>query len=1011
MSRPFGFPLWSQFLLETAATANMTGRIKELLDATPPQYEEAASELCRALGSHGFQDSLAAHFGDHVIADKSLAGAVTELVNFPPSFIITTNFDRVVETVFKRAKKDLSSLFHPHIKRGHEYHQKGLPALIKLHGDWSQLDSRILTNDEYQAAYGDETGTEIDFSRAIPGLLYSVFTGNCCLFLGCSLHQDRTVQLLRRITNQIKTLVHYAVVEEPASHEAFAERNDELQAQGICPLWYPHGKRDRIQPLLSYIGQKARDGLQIALSKRIRENRSRHSIPDRDNDSEIVGRGAEIQQVSQMLSASRCVTITGVGGCGKSRVAIEVASAIKNRYEDGIRFIPLADLSKKADRERVLASRIGKVFGIPEQAGHPPHEALAEHLAAGHYLIVLDNCEHLIDSCREMTDYLLQQCHSLTILTTSRRPLKIRQERLYPLAPLATPDPETTEINEIRSNESVQLFVQSAAIRSPGYAVDTSNALSIATICRALDGIPLAIEVAAARLGVLSVEDMSHETRGLLNKIGDLKSGGLHRWKTLIAALRWSYSLLDRDQQAFMRSLAVFDGGWTARAADAVYPRRRSDSVSALDHLQFLYDNSLIVSAEVNGAKRFRFLEPVRQFAVKQISPAERTECGRGHARFFLQFAEEAAPEILKQDQALWLDKLQTEVDNFRAARDWAVESNNAEVGLRLFAALWRFIEIRGGGLEEGRKGAAAVLKMPDADHMPELKSKVLSGAGMLAYRQGDFDAAEGMFNESLKIEEQLRNSRGIANALNDLGNVANRKKAYDRAHALYTRSLELHQETGNDRGAAAAKFNLGDIALSLGDYEGARRLFEESVQEFERDHNERDCAFPLNGLAQASIALQDLALASEYANRSLSIRRNVKDSKGIGDTLRTLAWISIDAKDFTQAKERLSESLTYTRSIKDQRGIADALDLFALLDFDRGQPVSAIRLFAAAAHLRGNLEYAPKVRVLRRESALAEAHDLVGEQEYTANWLRGTVISPSDELSFALRGEDAKQS
>jgi tetratricopeptide (TPR) repeat protein len=391
-----------------------------------------------------------------------------------------------------------------------------------------------------------------------------------------------------------------------------------------------------------------------------------------------------------------------------------------------------------------------------------------------------------------------------------------------------------------------------------------------------------------------------------------------------------------------------------------------------------------------------------------QMNPAERAEYECRHARLFLHIAEEAAPEILKGNQVFWLDKLQVEVDNFRAASRWAVESGNAEVGMRLFAALWRFIEIRG-GLAEGRTRAAEVLGIANVDQLPELKSRVLSGAGMLAYRQADFDDAERMFGESLEIEEQLQNQRGIANALNDLGNVANRKKAYDRARSLYSRSLKLNEETGDRRGMAATKFNLGDTALYLGDYEEARRLFEESVHEFEEEHNERDSAFPRNGLAQAAIAVQNLTLASEHGNRSLAIRQRVNDPKGIGDTLRTLAWISIEVKDFAQAKERLSQSLTFTSALKDLRGIADALDLFALLYSDLGRPLLAIRLFAAAAKLRGNLEYAPKVRVLRRESALAQARDLVGEHEYAANWQYGTKISSSDALDLAERDADSR--
>ena len=1011
MSVPFGFPQWGEFLLKVAAAAvvDMTGQVKSRLDASPPQYEEAAADVLNALGARKFQDLLAAQFGDRAIAGKRLAGAVTELVKFPCGPIVTTNFDGVLEAVFQQANITLKVCSHSEAARGFEALQQRQPFLLKLHGSWDEPDSRILTLDEYQKAYGGDTGEQIVFGPSIPGLLFTILSGRCCLFLGCSLHQDRMVQRLKAIAHGIKTLVHYAIVEQPAKPEEFAVRAAELSGQGIRPIWYPHGGHDLIQPLLSYLAVKAVDGLRVFVSKEVARAAGaggvRNNIPDPGNAT--VGRKAEVVQVSQMLAAARCVTITGPGGCGKSRLAIEVATAVKEQYQDGVWFVPLADLAKKADTERVLAARIGRIIGVPEQAGRPPHEALAEHLAAGRYLIVLDNCEHLVKSCTEVTGYLLKECPSLTILTTSRRPLKIRQERLYPLAPLKAPDPDVTKLDEIRTNESVMLFVARAAERSPGYLLDNSNALAVAALCRALDGIPLAIEVAAARLGVKSVEEMSRESSDLLSTIGNIGSGDLRRWKTLTAALRWSYGLLDRHQQAFMRSLAVFDGGWTAKAAEAVYARPASDSTPVLDYLQALYESSLVVGYDAGGARRFRFLEPIRQLAHMQLEPAERAECGRRHAEFFLQLAEQAAPELLKSQQADWLDMLQLEVDNFRAASRWAVATANAGLGLRLFAALWRFMEIRG-GLTEGRARAEDALRIPGAENLREVRSKALSGAGMLAYRQADFDAAERMFAESLEIEEQLQSDRGIANALNDLGNIANRKRQYDRARELYTRSLELERKTGNRRGVAVANFNLGDTAIYTGEYEEARRLLEESVREFEEGGNPRDSAFPLNGLAQAAIAVGNLELAEEYAARSLAIRRQVKDAKGIGDTLRTLGWASIEGKDFACAQERLSRSVSFTRGVDDRRGISEALDLFALLYSDRGQAGRAIGLFAAAAQLRGNLEYAPRVRVMRRMSALAAAREVVGEQEYAAEWRRGGAQTMATAIEGALQDAGA---
>ena len=1020
MSMSFNLPGWSFFLLDLAKEAGNVEATKDHLNAS--RYEEAAAGVLEGLGPRRFQDLLAKNFGDQKLEGRTLWGAVGELAKFPSGPIITTNFDRVIETAFAQAGRNLTPYTHAQAKKGIEALQQDRPFLLKLHGDWADPATRILTLEEYKAAYGDTTGRDITFTLPLPTLLFQLMTSRCCLFLGCSLKQDRTVTILRSIARGNPDLVHYAIVERPASEDEFRRRAAELSGQSIRPVWFPTGKFELMQPLLAYLADKAAQGLQRLAAKLVTRTSSgkqvQNNIPVLATPT--IGRDDEVRQVEDMLRVARFVTITGVGGSGKSRLAIEVAKAVKENYEDGVWFIPLAELAKKADKERVLPSRVGKIIGVPEQANRPPLESLADHLAVGTYLIVLDNCEHLIDSCRELASFLLPKCPDLTILATSRRPLNrsaganthpLSQERLYPLAPLDTPPPEITDFDEIAANESVALFVQRAEQRAPGWKLRPENAESVAALCRALDGVPLGIEVTAARLAVKSAQDLEATSRHLLTAVGNVRAGDLRPWKTLTAALRWSYGLLRPSEQLFMRSMAVFDGGWTEQSAEAVYPRPEHDTTSVLDYLQALHENSLVVTTELNESKRFRFLEPVRQLVQMQLAADERQECERRHAEFFLNLAETAAPELLMANQIQWLDRLQIEVDNLRAAIRWSAAQKEAERGLRLIAALWRFTEIRG-YYREGRARAEDVLRIEGADRFPALVSKVLSGAGMLAYRQADFDAADTMFARSLAMEKELGNSAGIANALNDLGNVSNMKGDFTRARDLYMESLDIERKNGNQRAVAVAQFNLGNVAVGVGQYDEAERWLTDSLRDFRENGNHRESAFPLNTLGQLATATGQLDLAEEYAQESLEIRKKVKDTKGIADTLRTAGWASVERGDYNLAGDRLSESISLARGIGDRRGVAETLELFGLLFARTGRYLQAVESFAAAEQIRHGFNYAlPPIRIERRESTLAQAKEILGTQSYDRAWRRGMSASFSDAVDKVLRQDAAGMS
>jgi predicted ATPase/Tfp pilus assembly protein PilF len=963
------------------------------------EYEEAAGDLMTALGTRRFQDLLAASFGDQALAGRTIGGAVAELAKLPPGPLITTNFDRVIETAFAQAKQKLTPWWHSYGDRGTEALQQDKAFLLKLHGDWDDPTTRVLTLDEYRTAYGADDAVNIRFDLPVPTLLFKVLASRCCLFLGCSLKQDRTMRLLGTVAKGVKDLVHYAIVERPADDGEFHRRAAELSNQGIRPIWYPPMTRHgAIQPLLAYLGERAWDGLERLAGSAPTKTAAAVQVPDNLPvlTDKTIGRDFEISQVMDMTRAAHLITITGPGGCGKSRLAIEVAKAIKGQFEKGVWFISLSDLAQSADGERALTDRIVRIAGIggiaDQPQPRPPLESLEEYFNAGRFLLILDNCEHLAASCAGVLGYLLPRCPDLRVVATSRGPLKLLQwERFYPLAPLEVPDEDVRDSTAIAANEAVQLFVERARRRDPNWTLRPEQAVPVAQLCRALEGIPLAIEVAAARLGVKSIEAMRKQSHDLLAALGDKPSGDLRTW-TLAEALRWSYRLLDPVHQRTMRLMTVFDGGWTEAAAEALVDGDAPESV--LDQLQELQDQSLVVTKTQSDETRFRYLEPIRQVIERELAPDERQQTEQRHATFFLQLAETAAPHMLGSDLEVWLDRLQADVDNLRRAIRWSVSTGNAEYGLRLIASLWRFVERRGFAAlgrerpEAGRQMdrvrdfsplAEAVLQMEGARALPLLYSRVLSAAGMLAYRQADYAAAEAKFSESLDTERAIGDKLGVANAFNDLGNVAHMRGRFEEAFGLYREALAIEQELGDDRTVAVAQFNLGVTAMNIGRSDEAESLLKQSLDRFRRLGSTRESAFPLNGLGQLFAWTGKTAAAREYASESLRVRQTVKDTIGEADSHQTLAWVAAEEGDFADARTHLIESFTLADGVGGPRLLTDTLEVLGLVYSRIGRPADAVETLTAAEHLRSTLNYPrPRIRAQRRDVALAAASALL---------------------------------
>ena len=690
--------------------------------------------------------------------------------------------------------------------------------------------------------------------------------------------------------------------------------------------------------------------------------------------TKFIGREPELKKLRDLARGTGLVTIAGGPGSGKTRIAIELIRSLAADFK-GAWFVELSQLAES----HLVPQRVAAVLGIREQARRPPTESLAEFLRRGRYLVLLDNCEHVRQTCAELTDYLLRRCPELTIVTTSREILRVAAEQVYRMPSLELPDPlRLPDMTSLKEIDSIELLVD----RAPDFQLTAENKDDVVRLCLELEGIPLAIELAAAQLTSLTVQQILQHMNERLKLLAGGAGGTEERqWATLREAIQFSYDRLDSQEKALFQRLAVFSRGCTWDAATEICARDGQDRFSVLQMLSQLHGRSLVTIENGHEEKRFRMLDSIREFADGELKAAgARADIEEKHAAWFVTLAERAAPELLKKDQARWLNLLTEDVDNLRGAILWSIKNGRAETALRLVSALWRLTEIRG-YLREGRERLELVLAMPGTEQYPALRSKALSGVGMCAYRQGDMVSARRYFQESLEIEEKRNDAAAMANALNDLGNVAQMLGDFDTAGKHYEESLALERQTQNNRGVAVALFNLGNCARRLGKLEEAEKLYEDSRQSFEAAGNLREAAFPLNGLGLVALARDNYDEAIANAEKSLKIRRDLSDKKGMADSLRTLGAVWLRQRDFSQALQMLSESLELARGVEDKKGIAETLEQFAGAATAQNEYAIVTTLYAAAQQIRDEtlVQLAPRERA-NRDADLNAARTELGE-------------------------------
>src|SRR5215218_3400962 len=543
----------------------------------------------------------------------------------------------------------------------------------------------------------------------------------------------------------------------------------------------------------------------------------------------LIGRQREVEAVCARLRSTetRLMTLVGPGGTGKTRVALQAAAELVEDFEDGVFFVPLAAITDPA----LVAPTIARVLGLSEGGAQPPEELLGGYLREKQMLLLLDNLEQVIESA-SVVDALLSSAAKLKILATSRTPLGLYGEQEFPVGPLTLPDPESLpSVENLPEYEAIRLFVERARALKPEFSLTDEDAPAVVEICQRLDGLPLAIELAAARIKLLP-------PRVLLDRLGNrlkILTGGARnlpeRQRTLRNAIEWSYELLDEGEKLLLGRLGVFSGGATLEALEAVCDARGDLRADAFDGAASLLDKSLLRQEEgTEGEARFVMLETIREYARERLGQSGEAEAtSRAHAEYFLALAEEAEPMLWGAEDAAWLDRLEQEHNNMRAALSWAIANQEAELALRLGGALQWFWFARG-YYGEGRSWLEQALTGEDGASTAAL-AKGLDAVGWLAQEQGDINRAAEAAENGLKLgDEEAVGNVIVADLKHVLGETARHHGDYDLATEYYKEGLELYREADDRRGVAWSLGSLANVAGDRGDHERAKGLYEEGL-------------------------------------------------------------------------------------------------------------------------------------------------------------------------------------
>lgn len=803
------------------------------------------------------------------------------------------------------------------------------------------------------------------------------------------------------------------------SHVTAELVRDHLPAEVTLRDLGEHQLKDLIRP--EHIFQACAPGLESNFPPLKTLDRHLHNLPIQLTG--LIGRERELDEIRALVSAGRLMTLTGPGGTGKTRLALGVAAELGAKFKDGVWLVELAPLAN-AD---LVPQTVAAVLDVREQAGRPISAALIENLRPRELLLVLDNCEHLVAACAQLAEALLRACPNLHILATSQEALNIPGEMVWPVPSLSLPEyplrrEATTRPADLLQYEAIRLFAERASAASPAFSITERNAEAVAKICQQLDGMPLAIELAAARVRAFSVEQIAarlaaHERFRLLTA-GSRTAPA--RQQTLEATLDWSYTLLSSVERTVLQRLSVFGGGWTLEAAEAVCGGDGVAAVDVLAVLPNLVDKSLVLVSAMDGEARYRLLETIRQYAHAKLAERAEADTVRDqHLEYYLHWAESAETKLIGSDQLAWLRRYEAERDNLQAALGWGqLAPQRAEAALRLAGACGRFWRLHG-YLSEGRMHLSNVLSAAEGaatTGAARARAAALNWAAALAYRQSDYAATRAFCEKALALWRELGSAgrAGVAESLNILGQVTAEEGDYVTAPALFEESLALFREVGDPVGSGELLMQLGWAAMRAGDYEQAAPPLEEALPLLRTTGYTTLIAFALAGLAELAVRRGQYDRAVPLLEESLALRRERGEKWGLATALGSLGWVALRRGDFKHMRALLGESLTLRVEIGDRGGIAWCLEKLAeaaLLWAQTQVTALAIQgyqraatVFGAASGLRASVgSVVDPADQPEYDRHLAALRAVLGEAAFAAAWTEGRALTLDQALREAL--------
>ncbi|MDP9470026.1 MAG: tetratricopeptide repeat protein [Chloroflexota bacterium] len=693
---------------------------------------------------------------------------------------------------------------------------------------------------------------------------------------------------------------------------------------------------------------------------------------------------------------ARLVTLTGPGGTGKTRLGLQVAAELVETYRDGAWFVPLAPLTDPA----LVVSAMAGVLGVRETGHEPLETTLLEELAAKDLLLLLDNFEHLTGAA-PLLGRIVAQCPKVRLLVTRRATLRVYGERELAVPPLALPDPKRLPpLEELGAVAAVELFVERAGVIRPDFALTEANAAAVAGICVRLEGLPLVIELAAARVRILPPAQLLER----LSRRLDLLTGGAAdrdpRQQTLRGAIAWSYDLLTKAEQTLFRRLGVFAGG-TFETIEAVCGGDGAGDV--LDGLESLVGKSLLRQEEHEEGPRFFLLETIREFALEQLEASGEAETIRqAHAEVFLGLAEEAEPALRGPVQVRWLERLEAEHDNLRAALGWSEELEDTETALRLAASLSYFWWVRG-HVTEGRRWLERALER-GRDGSPAARAKAMAEAGFLAQQQGDYAQACTLLDHSLALCRQGGNTLGAAYALNCLGSVAELRGEYELAELRYEESLAIYRELRDQRGINLGLNLLGALTFSQGNYDLATTYFKEQLTISRELRDTQMAAFALCNHAETLQHQRNVGRAVGLYGEALPLLEGLGDKRAAAEVSSCLGRLELSQGNAGRARELLCESLAVLQELGDKAAMSACLEALAGVATEQGAALEAARLFGAADALRGTIGVPlPPAYRLEYDRHLTTARTIEPAIFFAAAWEEGRALSLDQAVAEAL--------